>query len=153
MMRKMACIFDLDGTLAESIYKEPLFEKEDWDAVRNRIIPDAPIVPVKLVCTAMRDAGFKIVLVTARSERFRPHTSTWLDLHNIQRDILFMRPDGDERTDEEVKEEILWKITNENYGVHPVMVFEDKSEVIDMYRRHGLFVFDVNQKHNIRVLT
>ena len=49
-----------------------------------------------------------------------------------------MRKDGDQRADHIVKREILAQIRNA--GFEPVLVFDDRQSVVDMWRDQGIRV-------------
>ncbi len=51
------------------------------------------------------------------------------------------RQDGDRRPDYEVKEEMLQKIRD--CGLDPKVAFEDRNQVVDMWRRNGLICYQV----------
>lgn len=74
----------------------------------------------------LRKAGMKIMIVTARPERFRKETEDWLRLHAIVYDVLRMRRNGDNRPDPELRREQV---------AGAVVLFDDKP---DNCKRCGL---------------
>jgi phosphoglycolate phosphatase-like HAD superfamily hydrolase len=54
---------------------------------------------------------------------------------------LFMRADNDNRPDAEVKSEMLDKLIEQ--GHNPVIVFDDRQSVVDMWRSRGLLCCQV----------
>ena len=52
-----------------------------------------------------------------------------------------MRKDGDRREDNLVKRDILIAMKNEGYN--PVLVFDDRQTVVDMWRKQGVRVAQV----------
>ena len=56
----------------------------------------------------------------------------------MQPDIfkLYMRKEGDFRPDAKVKEELLNQIRSDGY--EPILAFEDRQRVVDMWRRNGI---------------
>jgi len=84
------------------------------------------------------------------------HTLEWLNTNGIfitnvlkgygfelRVEALLMRPQGSYEPDYVVKESLL-NTLKEN-GHNPVIAFEDRPLVIDMFRRNGLYVFNCNQ--------
>lgn len=129
-------LFDIDGTLAKMVDggRSPY----DW----HRVLEDTPNDPVIRQLKINRDAGNTIVIFSGRSDECREDTEAWLAMHNIAYDALFMRKSGDTRKDDIVKREML-EIIEKNYG--PVVgVFDDRNQVVDMFRSVGLTVFQVD---------
>lgn len=106
-------IFDLDGTLALIDHRRHhLEDKTDprrHDKFYANIDQDLPNEPVIKVMHALQLAGNTIWIFSARRESTRPETVRWLEKHTAlpMHDIeltLTMRPEGDHRPDEELKE-------------------------------------------------
>jgi hypothetical protein len=95
---------------------------------------------------ALRLAGYDIIFVTGRSERSRKDTVEWLDENDLHNSFskVYMRPDGDYRSDDIVKCEILDQIIKE-YGFKPDIWFDDRPRVVRAIRARGVFVVDVYQ--------
>jgi hypothetical protein len=95
---------------------------------------------------ALRLAGYDIIFVTGRSERSRKDTVEWLDENDLHNSLskVYMRPDGDYRSDDIVKCEILDQIIKE-YGFKPDIWFDDRPRVVRAIRARGVFVVDVYQ--------
>ena len=58
-------------------------------------------------------------------------------------DALYMRSDSDYRPDHEVKSQMLDKMRKE--GFNPTMAFDDRQQVVDMWREKGLTVAQVDK--------
>ena len=58
-------------------------------------------------------------------------------------DALYMRSDSDYRPDHEVKSQMLDKMRKE--GFNPTMAFDDRQQVVDMWRERGLTVAQVDK--------
>jgi hypothetical protein len=63
-------------------------------------------------------------------------TAEWLDRHSIRYTRLFMRPDGDSRPDDILKEEILDRDILPHWI--PEMALDDRDRVVAMWRRRGI---------------
>lgn len=164
-------IFDIDGTLADNterlhhilrgeVHKE--FGPKDWDAFHAGLHLDKPIEPVMLIVRNLILANQHLIFITGRQERGRVATQCWLTQHlNWGRPhyfhdgqgenrgkalALYMRGDDDFRKDYVVKEEILDRILEET-KLEPVMAFEDRPLVTDMWKRRGLIVAHVGGWH------
>lgn len=147
----MVYIFDIDGTLANLEHRlhhintdgQP---KKDWAAFFADCDKDAPIKEVIKTCQDLASNNY-IVLITGRTEDIRAKTIDWLSEQGIEYDGLYMRKTGDNRQDNIVKSELLdkflsdWKMKIEKEEI--LGVFEDRQQVVDMYRARGLRVFQV----------
>lgn len=133
-----AIIVDLDGTVA---LKHPGRGHFDWDKVGL----DYPNWAVIEVVVAVIAQGYDPIFVSGRMEQCRQDTKVWLLGHGLWEDdydaALFMRPDGDHRSDDIVKLEIFDREIRHNYAV--LGVFDDRNKVVAMWRSIGLTVFQV----------
>jgi hypothetical protein len=85
-----------------------------------------------------------VLFVTGRPEKTRKNTEAWLVNHGIEANFqasLFMRPDGDRRPDPIIKQDILARIRDAQF--EPVLVFDDRQSVVDMWREQGIRVAQV----------
>ena len=127
-------LVDIDGTVAL------IDDRSPYDVTRVRF--DLPNVPVIAAVRAMHAAGHEIVFCSGRTDDSREDTSTWLAEHvGVPYPALFMRATGDQRRDSIVKQEIFDKEIRSRY--HVVGVFDDRQQVVRMWRALGLTVFQV----------
>lgn len=130
-----AWIFDLDGTLAELGTDRSYY---DW----HRVDEDAPIEHAIALLKVLKDTGNRVIIVTGRDAKCGPETREWLSVWDIPYHDLLMRPVGDSRPDEIVKEDIYENMIAGKYFVAGVL--DDRNKVSDMWRAKGLFVAQVN---------
>jgi predicted kinase len=127
-------LVDIDGTVALMNGRSPY----DMSRVRH----DTPNHAVVEAVRAMHAAGFLIVYCSGRSDDCREDTQDWLDRHvGVPYEALFMREYGDQRKDSTVKAEIFDREIRGRY--HVVAVFDDRDQVVRMWRSLGLTVFQV----------
>jgi predicted kinase len=127
-------LVDIDGTVALMGDRSPY----DMTRVGEDLPHDAVIAAVR----AMHAAGHGIVYCTGRDESARPDTEAWLDRHvGVPYEALYMRALDDTRLDSVVKREIFERKVRDNY--HVVGVFDDRMQVVRMWRELGLTVFQV----------
>jgi predicted kinase len=127
-------LVDIDGTVALMNGRGPY----DWD----RVGEDAPNHAVIAAVRAMHAAGHAIVFCSGRDEVCRAETQAWLDLYvDVPYEGLFMRPAGDSRKDAIVKREIFDEEIRDRWRV--IGVFDDRQQVVRMWRALGLTVFQV----------
>jgi predicted kinase len=129
-----AVLVDIDGTVALMTGRGPY----DW----HRVGSDAPNPAVIAAVRAMHAAGHAIVFCSGRDEVCRAETEAWLELFvGVPYEALFMRPEGDGRKDAVVKREIFDTEIRDRWRI--VGVFDDRQQVVRMWRALGLTVFQV----------
>jgi phosphoglycolate phosphatase-like HAD superfamily hydrolase len=139
----MIYIFDIDGTLADISHRLHFIQQEpkDWRGFFAACPKDKPIPEVVAICKALAP-DYSIKLITGRSDEIRDETGLWLNQQGIIFSDLLMRQAGDPREDSIVKAELLDSLLT--YTAEPIAgVFEDRKQVVDMYRSKGLRVFQV----------
>lgn len=132
-------IFDMDGTLVDvsSIrhHVEGGSTRKNFDAFHRESV-NCPPIPWVLEHALMAKAdGFKVIQVTARSEKYRSSTSWWIADHKVPSDGLYMRADGDYRPDYEVKRDILDRLLL-RYDVRKA--FDDNPSIIRLWAELGI---------------
>lgn len=145
-------VFDVDGTLANNHHRIKHLKattNKDWDAFFASQDKDSPFDAVLSVMNALHAVGDKVIILTARDERFREVTLSWLNDHagfKIDNSDLYMRDGGDRRDDDHIKIEIVNEILKNNPDYKIMGVFEDRHRVIDAWRDAGYYVFECNQQ-------
>jgi len=141
----MIFLVDIDGTLADLSHRLHFIEngKSQWDEFFDACPADAPIPEVIKTVQVLSQAGATILLVTGRSEACKLQTIQWLHDNEVPFDGLYMRKERDHRPDNIVKGELLDKLSGEWDKKNIIGVFEDRKQVVDMYRARGLRVFQV----------
>ena len=139
-------IFDLDGTLALIDDRRDLATKDngkfDWDVFFNpdNINLDLPNQPVIQMTNILHKQGFRIFILSGRSDVTHQATVNWLNDNGIWWDHLVMRPQNHlYLPDNDLKQMWLDSIGKDNVA----MVFDDRNQVVDMWRQNGLTCFQV----------
>ena len=135
---KPAVIFDIDGTFSDPEHRREHAQKKDWEQFFQLLHLDPPIKPVIKTLRALQASHNYIVLVTGRPERYRYETIKWLEQNDVRHFKLYMRGDNDRRPDFKVKSDMLDQIQADGYS--PFLVFDDRQQVVDMWRERGLVV-------------
>lgn len=119
-----AIICDLDGTLAIINHRNP------FDA--SNCMYDGLNEPIAEIVKNYHAQGTKILLVSGRTETYKPQTIQWLEKHNIPYEKLMMRRARDMRKDSIIKQEIVDTQIKDKYFVR--FVLDDRNQVVDMWR-------------------
>lgn len=129
-----AIICDMDGTLADFFGNRGPFEQE-------KCLEDRCVEEVAQMITAMNIMGYNILIVSGRHDTYKPQTQLWLDNNMIYYSEIFMRKEGDNRSDYIIKEEIYNFYIKNKYNV--LFAIDDKPSIIRLWRRLGIFVLNV----------
>ena len=136
-------IFDLDGTLCNIEHRLHYIkrDKPDWDLFNENCHNDEPIIPVINICRLLGNTHY-IILCSGRmgTPSVRKKTEDWLKKHNVQYTELYMRKEGNYKSDHIVKED-MYELINMRY--HIAGVFDDRKSVVDMWRSKGLICYQV----------
>ena len=147
---KKTIIFDLDGTLALIDKRRAISTKPngklDWDIFfdPNNISLDEPNTPVIKTAQLFHAQGFRIVILSGRSDRTKDVTIDWLDKHKVPFDLLQQRPEDKHFwPDNKLKQHWLDTIFPGKDKDNIFAVFDDRQQVVDMWRDNGLTTFQV----------
>lgn len=159
-------IFDLDGTLADLRHRRHFVErpslkcydcggknwkncvqcgdldagfKPDWNAFHAACVNDTPIVPMITLLVSLARSDADIWVWSGRMDTVRDETIQWFEQYDILHLLkgLRMRPAKDYTVDHELKQSWLQSITPADRR-RLVCVFDDRQQVVDMWRRNGL---------------
>ena len=138
-------IFDLDGTLALIDKRRDISTddkgKMDWSKFfdPNNIQLDDPNTPV-IQMTKLLSSDYRIWILSGRSDATQQATIDWLAKYDVHYDHLVMRPQNHlYMPDNQLKQIWLDSIGKDNVA----MVFDDRQQVVDMWRQNGLTTFQV----------
>jgi predicted kinase len=132
--RPYAYIVDTDGTVAdhEGVRNPYDTTKYHLDKYRDHV---ANIV------SALGVEGYSIIALSGRDEEFRDVTEKWWRDGDIPFDEFHMRPPGDKRMDAIIKYELFKEYIEPRFDV--LGAFDDRPQVIRMWRKIGVPVIDV----------
>jgi phosphoglycolate phosphatase-like HAD superfamily hydrolase len=135
-----AVIFDMDGTLCDTSSIEHLVKGPDKDypafhAASATCPANGDVVEA---AKAQHDQGRAVLVVTSREFIWRDMTLDWLVEQGVPHDALYMRIVGDYRKDVLVKTDILAQIAADGFTV--LAAWDDKSDIVDLWREHGIEV-------------
>lgn len=137
-------VVDLDGTLADNDHRQHILDerlpdgRRDWakfhsmasnDAVHEDV---ANLVRMLYYGMAHRKE-FSLEIWTARDDTWRRETIRWLREAEIPYTRLRMRPAGDYRSSEVIKQQML-----DECGFIPQIVLEDRDKMVKFFREQGI---------------
>ncbi|WP_052663658.1 hypothetical protein [Psychromicrobium lacuslunae] len=126
-------LVDIDGTVALLAGRNPYDERKVGSDRLNQPIAD-------ILFDLMR-SGRELIFVTGRTEGCAVETRAWLQDQGFQFVDVFHRAKADGRVDATVKYELFNRHIRGKYNVRAV--FDDRQQVVDMWRAIGLPVLQV----------
>ena len=144
MSKQMDIIFDVDGTLMDIQHRRKFVDgsqKKDWKAFKDATSQDTPKVDVFAIAKSLKAKGHRIIISSGRNISQRATTLQQLMKQGLAFDAIFMRADDDYRSDDVVKSDMLDQMRAQ--GFDPQMAFDDRQQVVDMWRAKGLTVCQV----------
>ena len=145
----MFVVFDLDGTLSDDRHRRHLLDGTDsgYDAYYAACVDDPPILPViHTMRLLMLSALVRVEIWTGRRGQLRADTVAWLEAHGIPgRTLVRMRPAGDRSSVVSLKRGWLREAcaTAGSRGGAPDAVYEDRGDLVIMWREEGVICFQV----------
>lgn len=140
---KLAVCFDMDGTLNDVRAIRHFVAKpkhKNFDAFHRMSEFEPANEDVLQMAHDAHDAGFSVLITTARQEKYRETTQKWCDDHGVPYENIFMRPDNDTRPDYAVKKDMMSNI-REYYDV--VRCVDDNPQAIQAWKELGIHVSEV----------
>lgn len=143
-----AVIFDVDGSLVDVssirhhlIPSDPRFSgRKDFTKFHEESVNCPPHWWVKRGFLIRQEQGYKVIVVTARQEKYRAHTSWWLSEQGLHPDEHHHRQNGDFRKDVEIKREILADL-RKRYDI--VQAWDDNPAIIELWKSEGIDTVEV----------
>lgn len=127
---------DIDGTIADITHRLHFIQTKpkDWDSFYSACDKDTPVNPIRKLLEAFAlTEDYDFVYSSGRREETRGKTCTWLVEHSFPSGQLYMRRDGDYRSDVEVKREMYETIISPRHG-KPLLVLDDRDSVVALWR-------------------
>jgi len=117
-------------------------------AVRNiyeheKAYDDPPNEDVCRLVRTIGGTGTPLIFCSGRFEMHRDVTERWLKRYDLRPTSLFMRADGDYRTDDVIKSEIYEREIVGRWRVW--LVIDDRDRVVKMWRALGLTCLQVRE--------
>lgn len=129
-------VVDIDGVLADVGHRLHHLDRrpKDWHRFFAAARNDPPHPEGLRLVADLVDSGHEIVLLTGRPERWRADTEAWLAEHEVDHEMLVMRPAGNHRPAAEVKVGVLRLLADER---DVAILVDDDPMVIESARAAG----------------
>lgn len=142
-MKRKYVLCDIDHVLSNAWWRDPMIGGEGgWDAYHLEGDKDEPIHDIVHLLNALHDDGYAIVLLTARPEKWRKLTMTWLVRHGVNVDEMLMRPDANFDPSPKCKlDQVKARFADPTDAI--AMVIEDRDDICNVFRELGVTVLQV----------
>jgi hypothetical protein len=132
-----ALLVDLDGTLVDVRGIRHFVEggKRDFETFHLESVNCPPNRSVLDAVNRYHEEGLAILVVTARTEKFRRLTEFWLADNKVQSDELLMRGLADGRPDIEVKTSMFNRLKT-RYDIR--VAIDDRNDLVDNWIALGI---------------
>jgi hypothetical protein len=129
---------DIDGTIADLTHRRKFVatKPKNWAAFEKTIHLDSPIPHIIEAVRMLHAAGWTVVMCTGRGAQNKDVTVDWLNRHGVPFHAIYTRAEKDYRRDDIIKEELLAQARADGYD--PDIVFDDRNQVVAMWRRVGV---------------
>lgn len=137
-MKKLAVIFDMDGTLCDvtSIRHHVLDRRRrNYKAFHYLSLFCPPFAWVRDLSQSYHAEGVVVLVVTARHDQWRDLTESWLLQHGVPYHEVHMRKQGDMRKDKIIKSEILDQLLM-TYDIKHAL--DDNPSIIELWNERGI---------------
>ena len=133
------CWIEIEGTGTWAFHNSDIKFRKDWDAFHAACVDDTLIEPIFSVLSSLATSEWRpeIWIWSGRMATVRAQTEAWLEDNCVFYDQLQMRPAGDYTVDHKLKESWLHGMSTED-RMRLVSVFDDRNQVVDMWRRNGV---------------
>lgn len=137
-VKKDTILCDLDGTLADITHRLHYVQNRpaNWDAFFMECTKDVPKPWCVNLLKAMMAQGYKVLIVSARSQVVEKESRKWLDDIGLSEvELVLVRPEGNTTADQLMKKTWLYSSGLKN---RVLFVVDDRQKVVDMWREEGL---------------
>lgn len=136
--KPLAIVVDIDGTLALHKTRSPfqwdkvLEDEQNWNVCQLYRILDTFAFD--------NNRSLKMIICSGRDGVCKKETEEWLAYYGLRYDEFYIRTQGDNRPDFEVKTEFIKDISS-RYNI--LVCIDDRQQVVDCYRRLGFCVAQI----------
>lgn len=138
-------IVDLDGTVCNIDHRKHFASARLWDDFHANCAHDKVIEDAKAVVNALSAQGYRPLIVTGRTNRYRDATIKWLLEQGIHFEHILMRPDDNYEPDHHMKIVLVEKFFGSKEEVLKCVLFafDDRDSVVEAFRNYGIRTWQV----------
>lgn len=142
VVSEMIILVDIDHTLSNAFWRDDMITKGDsWDSYHAASFMDQPIKEMVALIKTFRWAGYDVIAITSRPEKWRSLTNQWFLKHQIPIERILMRPDDDYQQAPELKLELAKPFLKET-----ALLIEDRDDVCATFREAGILVLQCHAR-------
>jgi hypothetical protein len=136
---------DFDGCLSICNWRDAWLPKsvpkltENYQDFHSLLSLDPPNYELINLVNESYDNGYKVIILTGRTESNRLKSENWLSKYNVKYNWLHMRKDGDYTPSEVYKLKYIQNFYREEVR----MIFDDRQKIVDCFKENEYPVFKV----------
>jgi hypothetical protein len=145
---KQWVLFDLDHTLVDATRRDHLIPEarrtDDWHVYHTDSVNDGPADDVVKLLRLFQDNGHSCGGITARPQRYREITETWLMDHGIKLDVLLMHKRDAWEPSAELKICLAEEYFGSKIAEKVLFIIDDHPEVVAAFAKIGVTSLQVH---------
>jgi hypothetical protein len=146
---KQIVLTDLDHTITDAYWRDPMIAANDWDAYHAASVHDKPIEATVNLLRSLEAANWLIVGCTARPGKWQKMSMEYMFRYSIPMHELLMRPDEDFRPSPPMKLALVADRFGPDFAEVITFMLEDREDVTAAFRAAGVTVLQVHNKQKV----
>jgi hypothetical protein len=143
-MKKEFVLIDIDHVISDAAWRDEMIGGDGgWDAYHAESINDDPCHDIVQLVNALHSSGLQVIGLTARPEKWRMLTNSWLIKHSIQLDEILMRPDKNFSPSPELKISLARDLFQGKVADNVAFILDDRDDVVAAFRAEGITALQV----------
>jgi phosphoglycolate phosphatase-like HAD superfamily hydrolase len=135
-------LVDIDHTIANAFWRDSMIGVSEWDYYHSEGKHDRPFRNVVKLINSLYMAGYEIVAITGRSEKFRKLTMDWFINNEVDIEEILMRPDDCFLKNAEMKLKLIEMRFKGNYNdIH--FLIDDNEDTILAFSKLGITTLQI----------
>lgn len=131
-------LIDIDHTIYDAFWRDPMIAEGNWDHYHEMGAYDEAFVETVALIKGLHMAGWWIVALTARPEKWRKATMDKMLGDNIAVDELVMRPVDNFMPTEKLKVHLVGELFSDDEISRIQFIIDDHDGVIAAFKTMGI---------------
>jgi hypothetical protein len=135
-------LVDLDHTISNAFWRDSMIGTVPWDQYHEESKHDKPFKNVVHLINTLWIAGYKIIGLTGRNDKFRQLTTQWLLKYGVDMDEILMRPDDVFLKNADMKVKLIEDRFKKNYKDISFLI-DDNEDTILTFSKLGITTLQI----------
>jgi hypothetical protein len=135
-------LVDIDHTISNAFWRDSMIGVSPWDEYHAAAKDDKAFRNMVKLINNLYMAGYEIIAITGRNERFRKLTTDWLIEQEVDIEEILMRPDDNFLKNAEMKLNLIKMRFKGNYkNIH--FLIDDNEDTILAFNKIGIATLQI----------